>query len=480
MSVIAYTASSVTTGKILYMKESVLLARNLPTKVMLRFIASFKKEDYQRLLEDGSPHLTILTHLNIWENSTDLLLHKLVQAELTKRATSPLEYGFRTDKDKKAAERYLAEIKRFTPTDEISDDWVGLRWQPRGDIGAIEFYVPLRAKLMPKLDTEENSTIQKIRIELPKHIPPLLREHANIGLMIEFKTEDIPSFRDSKIIITNIEIYNWENIGEETLERSRILTPVAGELWIQHPINAFVQTTYPEAGRPFVDTVQDEKVAREISAELYYVGRLTEYMPAASKESIRWYIDKHIKDWSANNVSFTSIACFFEEFQEDLKRQAQSHLRSIFSSLEKRTQEHVSQTLSFLSQSGRTIFLCHSTLDKEFVDRLTDDLNRNGILYWLDTSEIKVGEPIPDKISEAIQNYDFFGIILSKNSMNSAWVKIELDAAFMKEIKEKRTIILPILIEDCAIPPIIQSRRFADFRFDYGKGLCELLDVLRS
>ncbi|MGD2250385.1 MAG: hypothetical protein PVF58_18455 [Candidatus Methanofastidiosia archaeon] len=99
MSVIALTTNAKTGGKIPYIKESILLARNLPTKIILKFIVNFKKEGYQRLLAEGIPTLTILTTLRVKENSPELLSHRLVQAGLTKQVTLLYECKTRSLED---------------------------------------------------------------------------------------------------------------------------------------------------------------------------------------------------------------------------------------------------------------------------------------------------------------------------------------------------------------------------------------------
>lgn len=72
------------------------------------------------------------------------------------------------------------------------------------------------------------------------------------------------------------------------------------------------------------------------------------------------------------------------------------------------------------------------------------------------------------------------GIVLSPSSVNSVWVRKELSAALIKELKSKSVVILPILLRDCDIPPLISDKRYADFRHDYQTGLSELLSVLSS
>jgi hypothetical protein len=120
-------------------------------------------------------------------------------------------------------------------------------------------------------------------------------------------------------------------------------------------------------------------------------------------------------------------------------------------------------------------FICYSHQDSSFVNRLVGDLSSKGIRTWLDKWEIKVGDSITGKISEGIGQNDYLIIVLSEASVKSEWVKRELNAALMKELKRKSVVVLPLLLEDCDIPPLVADKKYADFRQGYDAGLAELL-----
>lgn len=123
------------------------------------------------------------------------------------------------------------------------------------------------------------------------------------------------------------------------------------------------------------------------------------------------------------------------------------------------------------------LFLSHSSIDKPFVEKLANDLRKIGINIWYDKWEIKVGDSITWKIESGIRENEFFGIVLSPESMSSEWVMSELGAAWSKQMVTKKVGVLPILYRDCNIPSFLVDRKYADFRTDYGKGLEELLNV---
>jgi len=59
---------------------------------------------------------------------------------------------------------------------------------------------------------------------------------------------------------------------------------------------------------------------------------------------------------------------------------------------------------------------------------------------------------------------EYLGVVISKNSIESEWIKKELRMALNKEISQNRVVVLPIVIEECIIPGFLQEKRYADFR----------------
>lgn len=100
------------------------------------------------------------------------------------------------------------------------------------------------------------------------------------------------------------------------------------------------------------------------------------------------------------------------------------------------------------------------------------------IEVWYDQWEIKVGDSLRTKIAAGIEENDYLAVVLSEASIGSDWVQIELNAALAKELRERRVVVLPVLIQDCSIPTFLQDKKWADFRSNYGTGLEALLAVL--
>ena len=122
-----------------------------------------------------------------------------------------------------------------------------------------------------------------------------------------------------------------------------------------------------------------------------------------------------------------------------------------------------------------SIFVSYSRADADFVNALGAVLARNNANVWIDTWELNVGDSLIDRIQKAIENAGALLVVLSKNSVESEWCKKELNAGLIRELEEKRVVVLPVLIEDCRIPAFLRDKLYADFRTDFDKGFRDLL-----
>lgn len=138
---------------------------------------------------------------------------------------------------------------------------------------------------------------------------------------------------------------------------------------------------------------------------------------------------------------------------------------------ERRHQEEKDQRVAFLS---------HSSADKVFIRQLAADLTANGISVWLDEQRIRVGDSIPEKIAQGLAESDYFLIGMSQKSSESAWVQKELNNALMSEVQRRKVHILPLKLDDTAMPPIIADKKYADFSKSYKAGLDDLLTALKG
>jgi len=93
-------------------------------------------------------------------------------------------------------------------------------------------------------------------------------------------------------------------------------------------------------------------------------------------------------------------------------------------------------------------FISYSSKDQKFADLLHSRMRNKHLRVWLATEDLKIGDRFRSTMDEAISLYDKLLLVLSKDSVDSPWVESEVEAAFEKERKQKRTVLFPIRLDD--------------------------------
>ncbi len=125
-----------------------------------------------------------------------------------------------------------------------------------------------------------------------------------------------------------------------------------------------------------------------------------------------------------------------------------------------------------------SVFISYSSKDSAFVDRLSIELVKKRIRVWLDKWEMQPGDSLIDKIQNGLSDSSLLLVVLSQNSIASEWCHKELNSGLMRELNEKKVIVIPILLDECKVPLFLQEKLYADFRKDFDSGLTSLLRPL--
>lgn len=126
------------------------------------------------------------------------------------------------------------------------------------------------------------------------------------------------------------------------------------------------------------------------------------------------------------------------------------------------------------------LFMCHASEDKPMVDRLVEELDRRALHAWYDKREILVGDSIVGRVNEALTDARFLVVVLSPASVAKPWVTRELNSTLMRQLAREEIVILPVLIADCDLPPLLADLKYADFRHSFERGLEALIAAIRS
>lgn len=107
------------------------------------------------------------------------------------------------------------------------------------------------------------------------------------------------------------------------------------------------------------------------------------------------------------------------------------------------------------------VFISHSSVDKPFVRKLKKELEPYCFKVWFDEDDIRVGDSIPKKIGNGLEEANRLIIVLSPEAVASNWVKLELENAHYRFTQIDRGSIIPIVFRECKIPGFISHyKRF--------------------
>jgi len=94
-----------------------------------------------------------------------------------------------------------------------------------------------------------------------------------------------------------------------------------------------------------------------------------------------------------------------------------------------------------------TCFISFSSKDNRFAEKLNADLRKQGVRCWFAPEDMKIGDKIRDTIEKTIRSYDKLLLIVSKHSINSAWVEKEVETALEEERRRQTTVLFPVRLD---------------------------------
>jgi hypothetical protein len=138
---------------------------------------------------------------------------------------------------------------------------------------------------------------------------------------------------------------------------------------------------------------------------------------------------------------------------------------------------------ALLAEQGKrapSAFLSYSKDDKEMVRRVADGLRKGGIRVWWDDESILLGKNFVQEIERGLDATDFFVVFISPGLMSSHWAQQELAFAMSRQVSGRRIPLIPILLADTEMPPLLRTIQYLDLRDgDAGRAITMLVDVIR-
>jgi hypothetical protein len=131
------------------------------------------------------------------------------------------------------------------------------------------------------------------------------------------------------------------------------------------------------------------------------------------------------------------------------------------------------------AQFNSKVFISYSSQDKAAADKLREGLRSRHLNIRLDPYEIKAGSRWEESIHVAISASSYVILLLSQHSLSSHWVAYETEKV-LDELRRRAITILPVLLEDCELPPSLATVLLFDMRSGIEENIERLVHVLQS
>lgn len=92
------------------------------------------------------------------------------------------------------------------------------------------------------------------------------------------------------------------------------------------------------------------------------------------------------------------------------------------------------------------VFISYSHADKQIVNALNTRLHSDGVITFLDTKDIKPGEPIPKALEEALDDSRHIRCVLSPDYVESAWARMERYAVMVGDAAGYLGKLVPLMV----------------------------------
>jgi hypothetical protein len=99
-----------------------------------------------------------------------------------------------------------------------------------------------------------------------------------------------------------------------------------------------------------------------------------------------------------------------------------------------------------------SVFIIYSHKDRETAQALASRLAKKGVHIRIDEGELRAGDSLIERISQAMSEVEFVVALVSTNSVKSKWCRLELSWAMSDQLREGGVRILPLRIGDIEMP----------------------------
>lgn len=126
------------------------------------------------------------------------------------------------------------------------------------------------------------------------------------------------------------------------------------------------------------------------------------------------------------------------------------------------------------------VFLCHASEDNALARQIARAFHAAGIETFFDEWEIRAGESIRQRIDNGLKECTHFVVLLTPQSIAKEWVKVEIDAGFIRKINGQSAFVpLRHGLTTAELTPLLATLLSPSLD-DYDAGIKRLIDDIHG
>lgn len=118
------------------------------------------------------------------------------------------------------------------------------------------------------------------------------------------------------------------------------------------------------------------------------------------------------------------------------------------------------------------IFVSYTRSDEVIAQQIIAALDLAGLEAWIDTREIRPGDSFLEKMNQALGEASYVLLLISKNSLESQWVRRE----WLSTLSDQATLLIPVLLDYSELPPLLRDIIYIDLRGNIVSGVAKIVE----
>ena len=114
-----------------------------------------------------------------------------------------------------------------------------------------------------------------------------------------------------------------------------------------------------------------------------------------------------------------------------------------------------------------SIFMSYSPHDKAVAQEIAAGLAARNVKVWIDEGELRIGDSLIQRITEALDEVHFVVALVSPYSVQSPWCQKEISLAMTGGLRRKGVKVLPLRVGNVQMPAALSDVLYLDVDPNY-------------